>query len=65
MEPSEQRLFKHWSMKFAPINTKIKDFFFHHHVDDFNPYLLNTTSIPSFIELLVDQPNLKADQYQV
>ncbi len=64
-EPAEQRLFKHWSMKFAPINTKIKDFFFHHHVDEFNPYLLNTTSIPSFIELLVEQPNLKADQYQI
>ena len=64
-EPSEQRLFKHWSMKFAPINTKIKEFFHHHHVDEFNPYLLNTTSIPSFIELLVDQPNYKVDQFKV
>lgn len=64
-ERSEQRLFKHWSMKFAPINTKIKDFFHHHHVDEFNPYLLNTTSIPSFIKLLVDQPNHKVDQYHV
>jgi hypothetical protein len=64
-ERSEQRLFKHWSMKFAPINTKIKDFFHQHHVDEFNPYLLNTTSIPSLIKLLVDQPNHKVDQYHV
>lgn len=64
LESSEDRSFERWSMKFAPINTPIKDFFKQHHVDEFNPYLLNIDSIPSFIKLLVDQPNLKADEYQ-
>lgn len=64
MEPSKDRSFERWSMKFAPINTKIKDFFKQHHVDEFNPYLLSNESIPAFIELLADQPNQRVDEYQ-
>ncbi len=63
-KPSENRSFERWSMKFAPINMKIKDFFKQHHVDEFNPYLLTTDSIPAFIKLLADQPNLKVNEYQ-
>ena len=64
MEPSKNRSFERWSMKFAPINTKIREFFKQHHVDEFNPYLLSTQSIPSFIQLLVDEPNQRVDESQ-
>ena len=54
MQPSQGRSFECWSMKFAPTNTKIKDFFIQHYIDAFNPYVLTTTSILAFIKLLVD-----------
>lgn len=48
-------LFKHWNMKFAPINKRLGDFFLENHRDDFNPFLLTTNSIPLFIELLASE----------
>ncbi|WON79083.1 BLUF domain-containing protein [Acinetobacter sp. UGAL515B_02] len=63
LDSTENRSFERWSMKFAPINSHIKDFFKRHHIDEFNPYLLSTQSIPAFIEILVDQPNQKVDEF--
>jgi hypothetical protein len=42
-------------MKFAPINKRLGDFFLENHRDDFNPFLLTTDSIPSFIALLASE----------
>ncbi|WP_171402482.1 BLUF domain-containing protein [Acinetobacter soli] len=64
LESSEERLFGRWSMKFAPINSQIRDFFQKYHVDEFNPYLLSTELIPSFIRILIDQPHQKVDEPQ-
>ncbi|MEB3767636.1 BLUF domain-containing protein [Acinetobacter sp. MD2] len=53
----EERFFKDWSMKFAPINQNLKQFFADHHASQFNPYLISKQSIDPFIHLLVNQPN--------
>ena len=34
------------------IHKEVIDFFKHYHNDEFNPYLLNSSTIPAFIELL-------------
>ncbi|WP_200460741.1 BLUF domain-containing protein [Acinetobacter sp. S40] len=52
----EKPMFEKWSMKFAPLNQKIKDFFHENHIDEFNPYLLTTHSIGPFIQILSDEP---------
>ena len=39
-------------MKYAMIHKEVIDFFKHYHNDEFNPYLLNSSTIPAFIELL-------------
>lgn len=49
-----KRIFSQWSMKFLPINKKIKDFFMQYHFAEFNPYLLTTESTKSFISILAD-----------
>lgn len=48
-------LFKHWNMKFAPVNKRLGDFFLENHRDDFNPFLLSSETIPSFIDLLAGE----------
>lgn len=48
-------LFKNWTMKFAPINKRLGDFFIENHLDEFNPYLLSSETIPPFIELLAGE----------
>ncbi|WP_266125863.1 BLUF domain-containing protein [Acinetobacter bereziniae] len=48
-------LFKHWNMKFAPVNKRLVDFFQHHYLDDFNPFLLSNETIPLFINLLAGE----------
>lgn len=63
-QTSKGRSFECWSMKFAPINTKIKDFFMQHHIDEFNPYLLTATSIQAFIQLLVEEPDYSMKDYK-
>lgn len=62
-ESMQQRLFKHWSMKFAPVNKRLADFFQQTHLDEFNPYLLSDSTIPSFIQLLSEEPHTLANQY--
>jgi hypothetical protein len=42
-------------MKFAPINKRLGDFFLENHRDDFNPFLLSTETIPTFIDLLASE----------
>ena len=42
-------------MKFAPINKRLGDFFIENHLDEFNPYLLSSETIPPFIELLAGE----------
>ncbi|WP_151840895.1 BLUF domain-containing protein [Acinetobacter soli] len=54
----EDKLFKQWSMKFAPINKDLQKFFIDHNFSNFNPYLLCNKTIPHFINLLADQPNI-------
>lgn len=56
-EHTDQPLFSRWSMKFAPINNNIKNFFLERHLDGFNPYLLTQHSIPDFIEILIMAPD--------
>ncbi|MGE8539180.1 MAG: BLUF domain-containing protein [Acinetobacter sp.] len=51
-ENIEQYSFSGWHMKYAMIHTEVLEFFAHHHNDEFNPYLLNTVTIPAFINLL-------------
>jgi len=45
-------LFSTWYMKYALIHKEVMNFFYQHHNDNFNPYLLNASTIPHFIELL-------------
>lgn len=59
----ETAYFKRWSMKFAPINHKIKTFFKENHIDDFNPYLLTSDSIQPFIKVLKDEPSFDVNSY--
>lgn len=54
-EKCDVGLFKHWNMKFAPVNKRLGDFFQEHHLDDFNPFLLSSETIPSFIDLLAGE----------
>ncbi|MFW1850332.1 BLUF domain-containing protein [Acinetobacter guillouiae] len=54
-EKCDVGLFKHWNMKFAPVNKRLGDFFLEHHLDDFNPFLLSGDTIPSFIDLLAGE----------
>lgn len=58
-EKCETGLFTHWNMKFAPVNKKIGDFFLDYHLDEFNPFLLSSESIPSFINLLATEYKLE------
>ena len=51
-ENIEKYLFSAWHMKYAMIHKEVIDFFKHYHNDEFNPYLLNSSTIPAFIELL-------------
>jgi len=51
-ENIEKCLFSAWYMKYAMIHKEVIDFFKHYHNDEFNPYLLNSSTIPAFIELL-------------
>ncbi|WP_171493768.1 BLUF domain-containing protein, partial [Acinetobacter seifertii] len=55
LESLEHRLFKNWSMRFAPVNLRIKDFFQRYYNVDFNPYLLNSLSIPYFLKIILDR----------
>ena len=51
----DHSLFQRWSMKFAPINKKMKAFFEQHHIDEFNPYLLTHHTTEPFIQLLSEE----------
>ena len=64
-EKCEKGLFKHWNMKFAPVNKKLGAFFQEKHLDDFNPYLLTSETIPLFINLLAAEYGLEAHNYEV
>ncbi|WP_171478542.1 BLUF domain-containing protein [Acinetobacter ihumii] len=59
----ESPVFARWSMKFAPINQRIRDFFQHHHIDEFNPYLLTSHTIHPFIQILADEPAYDVNFY--
>ena len=54
-EDISENLFSRWNMKYAIIHKDILDFFSEHKIDEFNPYTLNTSTIPLFIELLARQ----------
>lgn len=54
-ENIEKYLFSTWHMKYAMLHTEVVDFFSDYHNDEFNPYLLNTSTIPAFLELLGEQ----------
>ncbi len=56
-ENINERLFSNWHMKYAIFHKDILRFFCEHHLDEFNPYLLNTGTIPNFIDLLAKQPD--------
>lgn len=51
-ENIETYLFTTWHMKYAMFHREVLDFFSDYHNDEFNPYLLNPSTIPAFIELL-------------
>lgn len=51
-EPIEFYLFSKWHMRYANIHKDLISFFNKNHDDGFNPYLLDSTTIPIFIELL-------------
>lgn len=51
-ENIETYLFSTWHMKYAMFHKEVLDFFSDCHNDEFNPYLLNPSTIPAFIELL-------------
>ena len=57
LENIETRIFTDWHMKYAIFHKEVLNFFSEHHLDDFNPYLLNLKTIPLFIELLSKQPD--------
>ncbi|AOA58509.1 BLUF domain-containing protein [Acinetobacter larvae] len=61
--PCEEKLFKQWSMKFAPINKKIIDFFQQRHMINFDPYQLTTQNVQQFIEILANQPACHIEDY--
>lgn len=44
-------------MKYANIDQEVVDFFSENHNDIFNPYLLSSSTIPPFIELLSQHAN--------
>lgn len=52
LEPIESYLFSKWNMKYANANKDLISFFIKNHDEGFNPYLLDSTTIPAFIELL-------------
>lgn len=52
IENIDTYLFANWYMKYANIDQNIINFFSNNHNDIFNPYLLNTSTIPPFIKLL-------------
>lgn len=58
-------LFRHWNMKFAPINKRLTQFFIDHYRDDFNPYLLSSDIIPTFIELLASDYGLEPHNFEL
>lgn len=60
-KPVDELLFQRWSMKFAPLNKKLRDFFQQYHVDEFNPYLLTHQTTEPFIELLSQEPHQEVD----
>lgn len=51
-ENIEEYLFSTWHMKYAMMHKEVIEFFTTHHHGEFNPYLLNTSTIPAFIKLL-------------
>ena len=57
LENIETRIFTYCHMKYAIFHKEVLNFFSEHHLDDFNPYLLNLKTIPLFIELLSKQPD--------
>jgi len=57
LENIDERMFSKWHMKYAIFHKDITDFFAKNHLDEFNPYLLNTETIPKFIDLLSQQPD--------
>lgn len=62
-EKCETGIFNHWNMKFAPVNKQLGDFFLEHHRDDFNPFLLSSESIPTFINLLANEYRLQSHNF--
>jgi len=52
IENIDTYLFANWYMKYANIDQNIINFFSNNHNDIFNPYFLNTSTIPPFIKLL-------------
>lgn len=57
LENIDDRMFSGWHMKYAIFHKDITAFFAKNHLDEFNPYLLNTETIPNFIDLLSKQPD--------
>lgn len=57
----ETSLFHQWSMKFAPVNKNIRDFFEYYHLDDFNPYLLTENTTLPFIHVLAKEPHYEVN----
>lgn len=64
-EKCDVGLFKHWNMKFAPVNKRLGDFFVENHLDDFNPYLLSSETIPLFIDLLAQEHGSEPYTFEV
>ncbi|OUY07561.1 BLUF domain-containing protein [Acinetobacter populi] len=60
-EDIDTLLFDQWSMKFAPVNKNIKDFFEDYHLDEFNPYLLTENTTLPFIHVLAQEPHYEVD----
>ena len=52
-------------MKFAPVNKRLGDFFIENHRDDFNPFLLSSETIPSFIDLLAGEYDVEPYNFDV
>lgn len=52
LEKISTYLFSNWYMKYANIDQDVVKFFSKNHNDIFNPYLLNSSTIPLLIELL-------------
>ncbi|MBJ9984413.1 BLUF domain-containing protein [Acinetobacter sp. S40] len=59
----ELRNFDKWTMKYAPINVKVKQFFKTQEIPNFNPYLINPLSIPALIQVIFDDQIRVANNY--